>query len=299
MEPNGTREPGNSRHVEWEADLNDGETYEIKITYSIATKTVKQKMSSSDSGTVNDIPNEYIDDYIPESRDEDGETAVNGQEMWNSDRGEWTIDPTLPQIQEKAAEIQRGKVKVYDIVKATYDWVTSTWSYSTEGSGLKTCSQMLNSESGDCDDQSVVMISVLRAMGIPAWLELGVLYNKQANSWNGHGWANALIPKKDGTPVEAQIDVVNFQFMFRDPWRFTEYKDDGNGEALQEYYYVFTYTGGMGSFETKFRTNSYDDDGEVWLDKQSTPFIGPEVIVVAVAVTLFVYRRRQSVPDLR
>jgi len=295
----GTPDPSNSLHIEWEFDnVDNGVSRRIDINYTIRTEAKKQKMSSSDSGTIGDIPQNYIDAYIPAARAETDapDDALNGQQWWNDDQNVWTIDPMNPQVQLKATELGQGKVNVYDLVKAVYEWTRDTWSYDTSGGDLKTCQEMLNAESGDCDDQSVVMISVLRAMGIPAWLELGVLYNKPANSWGGHGWANALIPKTGGGSfIEAQIDVVNDEFLFRDPWRFTEYIDDGNGYFLHEYYTVFHITGGDASFDVKYHTVDYEEDGEIWVDQKSTPFVGAEGIVLAVAVVVLFHRRRQRI----
>ncbi len=296
ISPPGTMDPGNSLHIEWEYDnVPNGQSRRIELNYTIKTKAKKQKMDSSDSGTIGDIPQNYIDSYIAPSRPETGapDNAINGQQWWNDDQNVWTIDPMNPEVQLKATELGQGKVNVYDLVKAVYDWTRDRWSYSTAGGNLKTCQEMLNSESGDCDDQSVVMISVLRAMGIPAWLELGVLYNKDANSWGGHGWANVVIPK-GSSHIIGQIDVVNDEFLFRDPWRFTEYIDDGDGYDLHEYYTVFHVSGGDGNFEVKYHTVAYEEDGEIWLDK-TTPFVGTEGLVIAVAVVALVYRRKQRI----
>jgi len=297
MNPQGHVNYTNTLNIEWEyEDVPNGQSRRIEINYTISTEAKKQKMSSSDSGTIGDIPAQFVDDYIPASKNEQGAsaTAINGQQWWNDDQGVWTIDPMNPEVQLKATELGEGKVNVYDLVKSVYEWTRNRWSYSTIGGDLKTCQEMLGSESGDCDDQSVVMISVLRAMGIPAWLELGVLYNKPVNSWGGHGWANAVIPK-GGSYVIAQIDVVNDEFMFRDPWRFTEYVDDGDGYLLNQYYAVFHIVGGDASFEVKYHTVDYEEDGEIWVDQKSTPFVGAEGLILAVAVVVLVHRRRHRI----
>lgn len=298
-EPQGLPVDGDSTHLEWSMRVPAGEVRTIVITYRVTARTVRQEMSSRESGTLADIPTQYLDMYIPESRKENktnaSEPARNGQEWWNDDDRSWTIDPLNPTVQQIAAELQEGRVKVYDMVTAVYDWITERYTYDRGGTKLKTCSQMLASTKGDCDDQSVLMISILRAMGIPAWLELGMLYNKQTNTWFGHGWANVLIPRAEGEPLVGQIDVVNRLFLFRDPLRITDYVDDGNGDHLMEYYIVLNSNGV--SMDVSYRSKAYTDSGQVWVEKKAVPFTDAGLLVGVVVAVVALHRwalRRRS-----
>ena len=47
---------------------------------------------------------------------------------------------------------------------------------------------------GDCDDQAMLFCSLARASGVPAWLQLGALYDKGQDEWFGHGWVQAYVP---------------------------------------------------------------------------------------------------------
>jgi hypothetical protein len=83
------------------------------------------------------------------------------------------------------------------------------------------------------------MASFCRAVGVPAWLEIGYLYDPIENSWGGHGWFNVVIPLKNGGTVVAPIDPVNHEFLFRDPYRITDWIDTGGMIANEDGELVF------------------------------------------------------------
>jgi hypothetical protein len=71
---------------------------------------------------------------------------------------------------------------------------------------------------GDCDDQAILLISLCRIIGIPAYLQIGSIYspevdNETSTGWNGHveniqnrigwhGWAMVYIPPWEWLPVD-------------------------------------------------------------------------------------------------
>ncbi|MCI0497533.1 MAG: transglutaminase family protein [Thermoplasmata archaeon] len=290
-------------HYEWRFNgIPEGQSRTIVITIRAEARSEVQKMSRKDSGTVSDIPQSVLDGYIPATRVEtrtDAPTeARNGQQLWQEEAGEWTIDPLDPQVQALADRFSANRTKVYDMVKAAYDWMVSD-----DGSGfayysdrddvrLKTCAEVLAEKRGDCDDQSVVLISILRAMGIPSWLEMGLLYNQNTREWSGHGWANAYIPRAGGgEPLIAQIDVVNSKFLVRDPFRLTDYVDNGRGDDLDEYYSVLT----GGDLDVEYTSRAYSSSGQIWLDKRPIPSADPAVVILAFVLGAAVYQRRKAV----
>ncbi len=137
-----------------------------------------------------------------------------------------------------------GHLNVYKVVKAIYDHIDDTCKYPTQqemyedskkyGGYPKWATGTYDDRRGDCDDQSILFISLCRAAGIPAMLEIGALYDPQMDRWEGHGWANVYIPydeeareNKDYNFVMPMVDIVNDIFLFRDPNRFSEWVDDG------------------------------------------------------------------------
>jgi hypothetical protein len=73
---------------------------------------------------------------------------------------------------------------------------------------------------GDCDDQSILFISMCRSLGIPAYLQVGILIHNRIGdsktSWDGHltniqdgvgwhGWAMIYIPPWGWVPVDLTL----------------------------------------------------------------------------------------------
>jgi len=122
-----------------------------------------------------------------------------------------------------------------------------------------------NDKYGDCDDQSLLMISMCRAVGIPAWLECGALFDPTLKQWEAHGWANVMLPLKGGGTALATIDAVNHQFLVRDANRFTEWIDtSGVATDIEQYYTSFSYSyakgGGSGGPEYSDRYDYVEYD---------------------------------------
>jgi hypothetical protein len=81
----------------------------------------------------------------------------------------------------------------------------------------------------------------LRAAGIPAWLAFGVLYDDVRGEWGAHAWAEVYMPLSAGTGGSVVVDVVNSEFLVRNCNRLEEWKSDGDGEHLSDYYHLLSY----------------------------------------------------------
>ena len=128
---------------------------------------------------------------------------------------------------------------------------------------------------GDCDDFSILFASIARAAGIPAWLELGRIpafittsSGCELRDWGGHAWVNALVPLSDGSITVVNIDLANSYFMWMPPYRVSDWVDDGNGDNLYSYYYLFS---SKGTAKATYLENSYISDcktiGEIKLEE--------------------------------
>lgn len=198
-------------------------TQTLRIKYSIYTESAIWSMDSSDSGTVND--------YYPE-------WSGLMDKYGNKSRDEWKILPSDPQITALSDQLTQGKVTVYDKLRAIFDYLNDNFEYETARQGEpKLCTVTLNDRFGDCDDQSVLFISLARAANLPCKLEFGALYNQQQDEWGGHAWVKVYIPLYTGELYWYNIDIVNDHFLFRDAFRFSEWESDGNGTHLEDYYY--------------------------------------------------------------
>ena len=78
----------------------------------------------------------------------------------------------------------------------------------------------LSEETGDCDDQSILLISMLRSLGVPAYLQVGIYVHPSISdsqtSWEGHlintrsgvgwhGWAMVYVPPWGWVPVDLTL----------------------------------------------------------------------------------------------
>ena len=219
--------------VQWQVwehgPLSGAQTYTVSTTYEVRVDTHIWDLDEASSGDVGDVPASLRDSYLHD---------------------EWKMIVSDSHIQQKAQMIVGDEENVYLILERIYEWVVGNVDYPSAdlagdpSSSLETLSSLV----GDCDDQAILFCSLARAAGVPAWLQLGALYNSHQDSWNGHGWVQAYVPLNGGGGEVVTIDTVNRDFMLWMPNRLAEYTDDGNGQHLRDYYYSFTYT---------YDTNSY------------------------------------------
>lgn len=217
--PASVTEKYGAQWLTWSGTTN--RDFTVQISYSIRSYTAQWNLARSDAGEVSDIPSDL--DYLLDD--------------------EWLIEPSSYQVRTLAQDLTAGMTNVYDMVKAIYDYMDDEYTYTTgrEG-GPQSCSQTISSKSGDCDDQSILLSSLLRAVGIPAWLEFGALYDPSTGEFGAHGWVNVYIPLAGGEGGSGTIDMVNDEFLVRDPMRFTEWESDGNADHLEDYYATMDYT---------------------------------------------------------
>jgi len=72
--------------------------------------------------------------------------------------------------------------------------------------------------------------------------DLGLRFDELRHEWGAHGWATIFIPFKNGSGVEATIDVVNKLYLIRDPYHFSDWGADGDANHLQSYYQLVSYS---------------------------------------------------------
>lgn len=207
------------------------------VTYEVTMRTKIWDIDRDTSRDIISIPSYLKAQYL--------------HDEWSDGAGESKINMTSPYILATSQAIVGNETNVYQILKAIYDWMTINIDYpqvSTSGEP-QSARETLLTRVGDCDDQSILFCSLARAAGVPAWLQMGVLYVSAEGSWGGHGWLQAYVPLASGGGVNVTIDVVNKDFMVFRPNRFVDFTDDGNGDHLSDYYYTFstTYTNSSGS----------------------------------------------------
>ena len=224
----------------WKDNLTSDERHTITIEYTAIIDIIRPEIKMADSGLVEDIP-EGFDEYLVD---------------------EWLIEPSNEEIQILAAQLSNGTGgNVIHILKNIFDYIEENYKYQ-KASVPKSCLDTIVGKVGDCDDFSILFSSIARAAGIPTWLEFGIIpgYMETQNGcdlgdWGGHAWVNAVVPHKDGTVTIVNIDIANSYFLWFPPYRISDWVDDGNGESLDSYYYLFS-SKGVNS-EATYIENSY------------------------------------------
>jgi transglutaminase-like putative cysteine protease len=226
--PTSTYEYKDQEWMKWEGTVQRGGKVTLTITYDMTLYSTLWDVDPDESGKIHDVPARY-DKYLGT---------------------EWKITPDDPEVQALSKSIVGSETNVYKILLKIYTWMDDNLEYNTQRSPApKSCSVTLADGWGDCDDQSILLASLARAAGVPVWLNLGIIYDPIRDYWGGHGWNNVYIPLKvdednDGELdyVIATVDIVNNQFLFRDPYHVSDYIDNGNGGDLQDYYTSWKYS---------------------------------------------------------
>jgi len=151
---------------------------------------------------------------------------------------EWTIVVNDPQVQQLSDVVVGDESNVYAIARAIYDWMQDNVNYYvwTDQNEPLTSLQTMDRLKGDCDDQSILFCALARAAGVPAWLQLGAIYDRSSGSMGGHAWVQMYMPTSDGG-TNVTIDVVNDNFLIWMPNLFCEYTDTGNETDLWNAYH--------------------------------------------------------------
>ncbi|MDG1545536.1 MAG: transglutaminase-like domain-containing protein, partial [Candidatus Poseidoniia archaeon] len=232
--------------MEWRNNLSGSDRDYISLEYTATINLIRPDLKIADSGLVSDIPEDF-DIYLED---------------------EWLIEPSNSEIQILAIELSNGtNGNVMQILKNIFDYIESNYQYQ-KSSVPKSCPDIIVGRVGDCDDFSILFSSIARAAGIPAWLELGIIpafidtsQGCDLRDWGGHAWVNAVVPLSDGTITVVNIDLANSYFMWLPPYRISDWVDNGNGDDLDSYYYLFS-SKGINSQAT-YKENSYVSDCEI------------------------------------
>ena len=181
--------------------IQPGGKITFSVTYQITSsdESVPQ-LSLSTAGTVSDIPSPLVSEY-----------TASTETFWANDTA----------IAALARSLTAGEPTVLGKVARLVKWFNTNVTYANNEIPLYP-NQTLTHRQGDCDDQSILLISMLRSLGIPAYLEIGIVFNSGISGddtvWDGHlsiketglawhGWAMIYAPPWGWIPVD--LTLVN------------------------------------------------------------------------------------------
>jgi len=200
-----------------ESALSSGKNLSFTVWYRIVSKPRSiPNISENASQNLTDIPNDLIESYAIEE-------------------GSWlTSDSALQVLAHNLAE---NETRVLSIVKNFTAWIDANIDYPDTEERHEVPfypNQTYSLSEGDCDDQAMLLITLCRIVGIPAYLQTGCIYLPQQGLinetlWNGHvtlvqrrigwhGWAVVYIPPWGWLPV----DLTYVRDNSDDPLRFVK-----------------------------------------------------------------------------
>jgi hypothetical protein len=124
-----------------------------------------------------------------------------------------------PDIVNKALEVAGDTDTVLKALILLIESVTGETTYSNY-EVPRYPNTTLSEGLGDCDDQSILLISMLRSLGVPAYLQVGIYMHPSIEdsqtSWEGHltdtrkgvgwhGWAMVYVPPWGWVPVDLTL----------------------------------------------------------------------------------------------
>ena len=189
------------------SQLLPGENLSVTVEYSILTKPrMIANISESESGLLEEIPHDLIQSYT-------------------SAEGPWvTSNLTLVDL---AHDIAGNETNVLKIVARTIDWIKKNIIYAMGQELPMYANQTLNSRAGDCDDQAILLTTLLRIIGIPSYVQIGAIYTPQTaelseSIWQDHvqfvqmrigwhGWAVVYVPPWGWLPVDLTYVFADFE----------------------------------------------------------------------------------------
>lgn len=162
-------------------------------------------ISESESGILDEVPSGLVQEYT-------------------SSEGPWSLNDHI--VHDLAQEIAGNETKVLTILAELISWIKENIKYGTHEIPLYP-DQTLDAGNGDCDEQAILLVALLRTLGIPSYLQIGALYLPQytevsQNHWDNHvqtvqrkmgwhGWAIAFVPPWGWLPVDLTFVPEGFE----------------------------------------------------------------------------------------
>lgn len=238
----------------WNGTLLPNKKLTVKASYTVKIKFHEWNLNQTEIGDISDVPltltsSHLVDEWrmvddmgVPIDRDKDL-------------RQDMMIEPSSPVINKTLQQIINASKpsNAFDTVKAVYNYIVDNIRYPTESeiiaNEVKSAGMprhalwALKERIGDCDEQTALFLSLVRAAGYPCWFAFGALYSRSTDIFGGHAWAVVYIPLKSGSGVNIVVDTTNREFNYIDPYHLTAWEDvDANSSALLDYYSYLMYT---------------------------------------------------------
>lgn len=171
----------------------------FSVTYLIETSEMPRPWIDPErAGSISEIPKELVDEYTIETG-----TFTTGDEG----------------IRALALRLAANQSTVLGMVLSLLSWMLETISYGSFETP-RYPNETIAYGRGDCDDQAILLVTMCRILGVPALLQLGMVFNEGITgdkvSWGGHlstsqrgvgwhGWALVYIPPWGWLPIDLTL----------------------------------------------------------------------------------------------
>jgi len=174
-------------------ELSAGSNLSFTVWYQITAKPrTIPNISESLSDKLSDIPQSLVPAYTREE-------------------GPWQIsNPTLQQL---AHDLSGSETNVLTIVKNFITWIDEHVEYpQTRHENPYYPIETYTKGEGDCDDKAMLLITLSRIVGIPAYLQIGCIYTPSTTPLEESFWDNHV------TIVEKSIGWHGWAIVYIPPW---------------------------------------------------------------------------------
>lgn len=120
------------------------------------------------------------------------------------------------EVRDIASTLATGEDDLFIVVAKISKWVTDNIEYDLSTLNAQTtqpASYVLRTRQGVCDEITVLFISMLRSLGIPARFVSGIAYSNSElfdYPWGFHGWAEVYFPGHGWISVDPTYDEIAF-----------------------------------------------------------------------------------------
>lgn len=200
-------------------ELERGESISFNVSYEVVSKPRPSiDVTEQESGTLDDIIPANLSEYL-------------------SSGDAWLINDT--DLKNLANNLTKDETKVLAMVGNFVSWIAGHIEYpsSSEHEVPQYPNETYLKGEGDCDDQAILLITLCRISKIPAYLQIGCIYDSDLfvneTYWDDHvrniqdnigwhGWAMVYVPPWGWLPVDLTYSVMNPIQLVSQPLRAIE-----------------------------------------------------------------------------
>jgi len=178
--------------------LNTNQSVSYTVKYDIISKSrllpnITEEQSLTLANISSDLKNEYC-----------------------KKEGPWLTDDQ--DLRELANSLKGNEIRALSIVKEFVRWIADDTNVEYDSAEVpRYPNETYNEHKGDCDDQAILLITLCRIIGIPAYLQVGCIFQfgryESQEYWGGHvtsvskqiawhGWAMVYVPPWGWLPVD-------------------------------------------------------------------------------------------------